>query len=71
MTYRATTGICHPGKPRQEYVDWGQGDPFREKPIQIKTNTHKQARIRNYAHTERRRKAPDRNKDVHEPPLRH
>ena len=42
--------------PIREYVDRGKGEPFHSNPIQIKTNEHRQARIRNYVHTERRRR---------------
>ena len=40
----------------KEYTDWNNGKNFTEKPIQINRDTYRITQIRNYIHTERRRK---------------
>ena len=60
--YRNSRGKRHPNNPITDYVDWGKGEPFHTKPIHIKTNANRLARIRNYVHTERRRRQAIRGK---------
>ena len=61
-TYRASRGKSYTIRTIREYTDWGGKDTFNRKPIKVLRNTHKIAQMRNYIHTERKRRAAMRSK---------
>ena len=56
-TYRASRGKAHTSRTIKEYADWNGKETFNEKPIKIPRNTRKIAQMRDYIHTERKRRA--------------
>ena len=54
--FRDSRGKWRSNIPSMDYVGWKKGEPFHMQPIQIQINTQRLARIRNYVHTERRRR---------------
>ena len=61
-TYRSSRGKAHTNRTIREYTDWNGKETFDRKPIEILRNTHKISQMRNYIHTERKRRASMRSK---------